>query len=101
MNLQLVLLVFVASLGLTLAQEIADPETTTPHGCTCNSLCGASVFDGFKRDWCTVNGECGESSITAGNWDYCLYKDSARPDYVAMDWTPIPFETIKNTCSTK
>ena len=34
--------------------KIADPETTTPNGCTCNSNCGATVDDGFKLDWCTV-----------------------------------------------
>ena len=28
--------------------EVADPETTTPYGCTCTSLCGATVEDGFK-----------------------------------------------------
>ena len=35
--------------------EIADPETTTPNGCTCNSLCGATIDDAFTLDWCTVN----------------------------------------------
>ena len=30
------------------AKEVADPETTTPYGCTCTSLCGATVEDGFK-----------------------------------------------------
>ena len=28
---------------------IADPETSTPNGCTCNSLCGATIEDGFTR----------------------------------------------------
>ena len=32
-----------------------DPETTTPNGCTCNSVCGATIDDGFKLDWCTVS----------------------------------------------
>ena len=27
--------------------EIADPETTTPNGCKCSSLCGPSAEDGF------------------------------------------------------
>ena len=27
--------------------EVVDPETTTPNGCTCISLCGATVEDGF------------------------------------------------------
>ena len=34
--------------------ESPDPETTTPNGCTCNSICGATVDDGFKLDWCKV-----------------------------------------------
>ena len=28
--------------------DIADPETTTPNGCTCTSLCGASADDLFR-----------------------------------------------------
>ena len=28
-------------------KEVADPETTTPNGCTCTSLCGATVEDAF------------------------------------------------------
>ena len=30
-------------------KEIADPETSTPNGCTCKSLCGATVEDGFTK----------------------------------------------------
>lgn len=41
------------------SEEIADPETTTPKGCKCNSLCGATVEDAFTLDWCKVEGECG------------------------------------------
>jgi len=66
--------------------EIADPETTTPNGCTCNSLCGATIEDAYGLDWCTVEGECGEYSPFWGHWDHCLYKDSSRPDWVALDW---------------
>ena len=29
-------------------KDVADPETTTPNGCTCTSLCGASADDLFK-----------------------------------------------------
>ena len=36
---------------------MADPETSTPNGCTCNSLCGATIEDGFTKDWCTVEGK--------------------------------------------
>ena len=38
-------------------KEVADPETSTPNGCTCNSLCGATIEDGFTKDWCTVEGK--------------------------------------------
>ena len=30
--------------------------------------------------------KCGEYSLTTGYWDYCLYKDSSKPDYLAMGW---------------
>jgi len=63
-----------------------DPETTTPNGCTCNSVCGATIDDGFKLDWCTTDGECGMYSSVWGYWDYCLYKDSAKPDWVSLSW---------------
>ena len=63
-----------------------DPETTTPNGCTCNSLCGATIDDGFNLDWCTVDGDCGNYDLIFGYWDHCLYKDSSKPDYVALDW---------------
>ena len=33
---------------LEAVKDVADPETTTPNGCTCTSLCGASVDDLFK-----------------------------------------------------
>jgi len=65
---------------------VADPETSTPNGCTCNSLCGATIEDGFTNDWCTVEGSCGEYTLLIGYWDWCLYKDSSKPDYVAQDW---------------
>ena len=32
--------------------EVADPETTTPKGCKCASLCGPSVEDGFTVSFC-------------------------------------------------
>ena len=31
------------------SKEKPDAETTTPSGCTCNSLCQATVEDGFSR----------------------------------------------------
>ena len=67
-------------------KEIADPETTTPNGCTCTSLCGATIDDLFFDDWCYTADECGLHGFIRGWWDYCLYKDSAKPDYTAMTW---------------
>ena len=40
--------------------EIADPETTTPHGCTCTSLCSPTADDLFTKDWCYTANNCGE-----------------------------------------
>ena len=42
--------------------------------------------DGFTKDWCTVEGSCGHYTPTWGYWDYCLYKDSSKPEYVALNW---------------
>ena len=33
---------------LELPKDVADAETTTPNGCTCTSLCGASADDLFR-----------------------------------------------------
>ena len=76
----------VTTLDTRWVKEVADPETTTPNGCVCKSLCGATIGDGFTRDWCKVEGSCGEYDLIRGYWDYCLYKDSSKPDYVALDW---------------
>ena len=67
-------------------QDVADPETTTPQGCTCTSLCGATIDDAFTLDWCTTADDCGDWSLIHGYWDYCLYLDSSKPDYLALDW---------------
>ena len=40
----------------------------------------------FFQDWCTVEDSCGEYSFSWGYWDYCLYKDSSKPDYLSLDW---------------
>lgn len=37
-------------------------------------------------DWCYTNEGCGEHSAIYGWWDKCLYLDSSKPDYVALDW---------------
>ena len=65
---------------------MADPETTTPQNCKCTSVCGASIGDGFSTDWCYTADSCGEYTLGFGYWDFCLYKDSSKPNYVAMDW---------------
>ena len=67
--------------------EEPDPETTTPNGCSCTSVCGATLDgDNYLYDWCNTNDGCGEHSLVYGWWDKCLYLDSAKPDYVAMGW---------------
>ena len=30
--------------------------------------------------------KCGEWSLTSGYWDYCIYQDSAKPEYVSKTW---------------
>ena len=74
------------SQGSSRADEVADPETSTPHGCTCTSLCGPTVEDGFTLDWCYTGDECGEYSNIYGYWDYCEYLAASQPDWLAMDW---------------
>ena len=39
--------------------------------------------------------KCGEYSLTTGYWDYCLYKDSSKPDYLAMGWEEKTNEVMK------
>jgi len=83
-------LVILTLIKVNISDAIANPETTTPNGCTCNSNCGATVHDGFKEDWCTVDGDCGEFSYLPSvfsHWDYCLYKyDNLEPKYRKLDW---------------
>jgi len=68
-------------------EEIADPETTTPDGCCCTSLCNTSREAGnFAYDWCNTNDGCGEYGLFSGYWDKCKYLDSAKPYYIAMEW---------------
>ena len=38
-------------------KDVADPETTTPNGCTCTSLCGASADDLFKVNFSRQEGK--------------------------------------------
>ena len=33
-----------------------------------------------------MEGSCGEYTIFIGYWDWCLYKDSSKPDNTALDW---------------
>ena len=68
-------------------KEVADPETTTPNGCICSSICGATLDGGnYEYDWCNTEDQCGEHSLIYGYWDKCLYLDSSKPDYVAQTW---------------
>lgn len=71
-------------------KDNADPETTTPNGCTClpdSGFCAPTIdADNFLYDWCYTADECGEYNILWGWWDKCLYLDSSKPDYLALDW---------------
>merc|ERR1719414_2192903 len=77
-----------------MTKDVADPETTTPNNCKCTSICscgfgcdpGLPIPLGETKDWCNTADKCGEWSLTSGYWDYCLYKDSSKPDYLAMTW---------------
>ena len=31
-------------------------------------------------------GSCGNYNFFKGHFDWCLYKDSSKPDYVSQDW---------------
>ena len=34
----------------------------------------------------SVADECGEYSLSRGYYDYCLYLDSSKPEYLALSW---------------
>ena len=34
----------------------------------------------------SIADECGEYSLTRGYYDYCLYLDSSKPDWLAQSW---------------
>ena len=52
--------IFAAYFNFAKEPKVADPGTTTINGCTCNSVCGASIGDFYVEDWCKVDGECGK-----------------------------------------
>ena len=52
--------IFVAYFNFAKEPKVADPATTTINGCTCKSVCSASIGDFFVEDWCKVDGECGK-----------------------------------------
>jgi len=82
-------LVILTLIKVNVSDAIANPETTTPNGCTCNSDCGATMHDLFTEDWCTVDGDCGQYSYMPSirsYWDYCLFKDDMIPEYRNLDW---------------
>ena len=39
-----------------------------------------------KNQFILIADECGEYSTTRGYWDYCLYKDISKPDYLGLNW---------------
>ena len=40
----------------------------------------------FKPKLYFTAGECGQYSLTLGYWDFCLYLDSAIPEYSELSW---------------
>ena len=40
----------------------------------------------FKPKLYFTAGECGHYSLTHGYWDFCLYLDSAIPEYSELSW---------------
>ena len=40
----------------------------------------------FKPKLSFTDGECGQYSLTHGYWDFCLYLDSAIPEYSELSW---------------
>ena len=52
--------IFAAYFNFAKEPKVADPATTTTNGCTCNSVCGASIADLYVDDWCKVDGACGK-----------------------------------------
>ena len=40
----------------------------------------------FKPKLSFTDGECGQYSLTLGYWDFCLYLDSAIPEYSELSW---------------
>jgi len=83
-----------------------DPRVTTPNNCTCTSICRcglqhsdcdpgnpisfypeSSTYLGEVLDWCNTAENCGQYSVTRGGyWDYCKFKSTSEPDWVAKSW---------------
>ena len=42
--------IFAAYFNFAKEPKVADPATTTINGCTCNSVCGASIADFYVDD---------------------------------------------------
>ena len=70
---------------------IADPETTTPNGCSCVTQCGTSVgADFYKYDWCKTNDGCGYPHYVGFwfryYWDKCQYLASSKVEQNNLAW---------------
>ena len=69
-------------------EQVADPETTTPNGCTCISLCETSIgANNFRYDWCKTKDECGKYYYFGSYyWDKFQYLTSSRPKFNSLSW---------------
>ena len=45
-----------------------------------------TIIQLFKPKLSFTDGECGQYSLTLGYWDFCLYLDSAIPEYSELSW---------------
>ena len=76
-------------------EVVADSETTTPNGCSCISLCKASIGAGFySYDWCKTKDKCGEFTYAGYYyWDKCQYLATSKPEFTALTWRDKHTET--------
>lgn len=57
-------------------------KETTPEGCQCTSLCGATSAEGYRCDWCKVPKGCAQWLPTRGDYGFCAYKE--RHSFTAL-----------------
>jgi len=63
---------------------VVPANDTTARGCNCVKVCGASLANHHRCDWCNVDKSSCDSrwSLTRGDYDFCTYKDD--DDFVSL-----------------